>query len=428
MLGAKTILAKRRHDGALALDGEEARLLTLLAVAYGRPVEAGILGKIRRASKHARAGDEAMAAMHIALAGLPGLSDPSDGAKRLFIADGLLASGASPRDIWTALEFDPAPLDALEKLYNPNEPRNPKGEGRESGEWTSETGRRRTTGIAAAATAAAEATAEDILYDAAQARLAFSIAFRDLAGLAPVAIPGADIFAALAATTGNAGTAPVEGIIPDHPDLHFSWTPDEGTLRVRRTGDALPVMVATLGPKRTLVDRRGRKVASLLTTGIRFDPKALAREEAESQREPKPCPIQVPDRPGNRASREMDRDYEDFVKAQTNKPPTPRGIGYMLINPVDKRPVIIDDCQHDTGTLIEIKRGYSSFVSSKTMKTWIAVDWGYQATRQKQASEGRPMEWDFSDEPSADWAREVFSWLPWLKRVNVKWRPWRGYK
>ncbi len=58
----------------------------------------------------------------------------------------------------------------------------------------------------------------------------------------------------------------------------------------------------------------------------------------------------------------------------------------------------------------------------------MAVDWGYQATRQKQAREGRPMEWDFSDKPSADWAREVFSWLPWLERVDVKWRPWRGYK
>jgi hypothetical protein len=35
VLGARTVLAKRNHDGALALDGEEARLLTLLAVAYG---------------------------------------------------------------------------------------------------------------------------------------------------------------------------------------------------------------------------------------------------------------------------------------------------------------------------------------------------------------------------------------------------------
>src|SRR5208282_375557 len=113
-LGAKTILAKRDSAGALAIDGEEAKLLTLLAVAYGRPVDLSVLRNIRVASKHARAGNECMAAMHIALAGLPKLPDPPDDARRLFIADGLIAEGVAPRDIWTALEFDSAPLDELE--------------------------------------------------------------------------------------------------------------------------------------------------------------------------------------------------------------------------------------------------------------------------------------------------------------------------
>jgi hypothetical protein len=137
VLGANTILAKRNNDGAL--DSNEARTFTLLAVAYGNPVDRSVLGKIDRASEHARAGNEAMAAMHIALAGLPVLRDPEDAAKRLFIADGLMEKGIAPRDIWTALEFDPAPLDALTK-FNPDEPRVPAGSGRPSGRWTREGG------------------------------------------------------------------------------------------------------------------------------------------------------------------------------------------------------------------------------------------------------------------------------------------------
>ena len=133
VLGANTVLAKRNSDGAL--DSNEARAFTLLAVAYGRPVDRSILGKIDLASRHARAGNEAMAAMHVALARLPALRDPEDAAKRLFIADGLIKEGAEPRDIWIALEFDPASLDALTK-FNPDEARVPAGSGRPGGRWT----------------------------------------------------------------------------------------------------------------------------------------------------------------------------------------------------------------------------------------------------------------------------------------------------
>jgi len=126
-------LQKKWNDGALALDGEDAKVLTLLSVAYGRTVNSSVLVKLRRASQHLRRGDECHAAMEVALV-LPVLAEPSDGARRLFIADGLIADGVAPRDIWTALEFDTAPLDALEK-YNRDEPRNPKGDGRASGEW-----------------------------------------------------------------------------------------------------------------------------------------------------------------------------------------------------------------------------------------------------------------------------------------------------
>lgn len=152
VLGAKTVLAKRGRDGSIAVDGEEARLLTLLTIAYGHPVPSSLLGTIHKASKYARAGDECMASMLIALARLPKLRDPGDVARRLFIADALMDDGISPRDIWTALDLDPASLDEFEKFYNPDEPRVPAGSGRPSGEWTGEGGTvdsRVPTGVAA---------------------------------------------------------------------------------------------------------------------------------------------------------------------------------------------------------------------------------------------------------------------------------------
>lgn len=135
VLGADTVLVKRKADGALVLDGAEMRLLILLSVAQGRPIGASILKNFRRASDCAKAGDACMASMHVALA-LPALDDPERAAQRLFMVDGLLAAGAPPRDIWAALAFDPAILDVLAKKFNPDEPRNPGGDGSASGEWT----------------------------------------------------------------------------------------------------------------------------------------------------------------------------------------------------------------------------------------------------------------------------------------------------
>ena len=88
----------------------------------------------------------------------------------------------------------------------------------------------------------------------------------------------------------------------------------------------------------------------------------------------------------------------------------------------------MNHCIKSRNKLDEIKRGYSEILRTPTGRIWMAVDWGYQATRQYEVSEGRQMEWDFSDKPAADWAREVFSWVPWLENVDVEWKPWRGHK
>ena len=53
-------------------------------------------------------------------------------------AEGLIAAGVSPQDVWKALEFNVVLRDELEKLYNQNEARNPKGDGKISGRWARE--------------------------------------------------------------------------------------------------------------------------------------------------------------------------------------------------------------------------------------------------------------------------------------------------
>lgn len=58
----------------------------------------------------------------------------------------------------------------------------------------------------------------------------------------------------------------------------------------------------------------------------------------------------------------------------------------------------------------------------------MATDWAYQATRQWEASGGRPLEWDFADKEAADYARQLFSEDEWLRGVRVEWKPWPGSK
>jgi hypothetical protein len=64
------------------------------------------------------------------------LQDPYDAARRLFIVDGFMKAGTSPRAVFQALGLGAAYIDAVEKFFNPDEPRVPAGSGRASGEWT----------------------------------------------------------------------------------------------------------------------------------------------------------------------------------------------------------------------------------------------------------------------------------------------------
>ena len=77
-----------------------------------------------------------LALAHLALTGLPRLAHAEQDSRRLFMADSLMKAGVSPRTILQALHIDDSTLSELERRYNPDQPRIPAGNGRESGQWT----------------------------------------------------------------------------------------------------------------------------------------------------------------------------------------------------------------------------------------------------------------------------------------------------
>jgi len=135
-LGAGTKLAEARADRRDdAAEGE--RAVALVSVALGSPLDASAATHVRRALAKAREGDAPLALTHLALAGVGRLTEPREDARRLFIADGLMTAGVAPATIVAALGAPSAQND-LERAYNPDQPRVPAGNGRPSGQWTSE--------------------------------------------------------------------------------------------------------------------------------------------------------------------------------------------------------------------------------------------------------------------------------------------------
>ena len=142
VLGAGTLVAPmRRGGGTLDLSGED-RILALLAVAFSAPVNPAVLAKLRRAAEVWAQGDKCLAQIHIEHLRLPKL-ESEEQAFRLFLADRLIASGYSSRELCGALGFD---LPEGLKKYDPDEPRD------DHGRWT--TGGASGTQPAAAADAA----------------------------------------------------------------------------------------------------------------------------------------------------------------------------------------------------------------------------------------------------------------------------------
>ncbi len=133
VLGAGTGLARMdKSSRRLALDADHERLLALLSITYRRPVSPATLEPIEAAATYWGRGEKALAAFRLSDANLPPLAPPND-TYRLGLAETLLDQGLSPAELMRELGLDASALD-LGK-YNPDQPRVPAGNGRESGRW-----------------------------------------------------------------------------------------------------------------------------------------------------------------------------------------------------------------------------------------------------------------------------------------------------
>ncbi|MGB6175731.1 MAG: hypothetical protein WBF43_05215 [Methylocella sp.] len=95
-LGAETVLARMAKDerGRLRLAlRDEPRVLALLSAAYGRPVAAHAVAKMRRVADLWNEGEKALAHIHLAFARLPPCDEEQ--MPRLFLAEECLAAPLS---------------------------------------------------------------------------------------------------------------------------------------------------------------------------------------------------------------------------------------------------------------------------------------------------------------------------------------------
>ncbi len=250
VLGADTRLVRldSRQQGALRLAGgeEQERLFALLSVVQRRPISANKLHCISASFDDWQRGEKTVAHIRLAQANLPQLTDIHD-AYRLFLAETLLDQDMTPRALMRALGLDASSLDLIK--YDPDQPRVPAGNGRESGRWGPGGGGSNAL-LDPAAGAAARAGARTFLAGATPSALEALATFA-----ARFSVPTA-VLGALFIPTPNSGGV-TQGTLPDAPGVRFKQDGPAGTLRLTATAaDGSSVIVAAQNRGGIYVDVR----------------------------------------------------------------------------------------------------------------------------------------------------------------------------
>jgi hypothetical protein len=434
--------------GRLDLSGED-RILALLAAAFSAPVNAAVLVKLRHASALWAQGDKSLAQIYLEHLRLPKL-ETEEQAFRPFLADQLIASGHSPRDLCKVLGFD---LSKGLRKFDSDQPRDDHGRwtsGGGSGDAASaggssargssgsDTGAPSSTVLSRAEQAAAGAAAEGTILG--------SLSTESLAGLATVAAGFAGAAAAfgLVFIPSPNGGVTSQGAVPGEPGLNYSLNHDEGSLRITRSGPAgdETVAAAHLGQDGVFRDGTGAPIARAAGSSVVIDPDAVraaaatkekqkddagANVSAEAQtqtkrEEPKLCPDPGPENINGRKA--FDVQYEQYVRSIVNpqrQPPLPAGLAFSLTNQATGKPVKYDDCRESDGTMIEAKGHYAEMMRPDWDKGLdiLSSKWTQQATSQVSASGGRDIEWYYHEQAAADYAEQLFSNFDDLRRIRI---------
>ena len=468
VLGAGTVLV-RMAGGSTNADCDDDRLKALLSVAYGKPVANRAIGHVKAAALRWRDGETARATLHLALSRLASLDNPSEAARRLFMADGLMHAGVMPAAILDGLDIEAA-SEAITKKYNPDQPRVPAGSGHASGEWTSGGGSagpggadddpvagqalpqqpltppNKPTGSNVApsvngvgrpgltlvnfAFPAAGAVAP-VLDMGAMSAAALSALAAFIAGLAESAAVASAVSAGGAAAALGVLFIPSTGpkgqwINVDGPgDVSYFQQPDETAIVLKyTTADGVRHTFATApGPGGDYPGPDGRVIGRLIMAGAKA---GLVISTAElvgnDSDEPRVCPAATKDNGGERGA-----DYEDYAKSIFNPGnPTPHKMAYAFFNPVAGKWVKIDDCQQQSGDLAEYKgKGFEShFLKKDPVWAGMLHKMLGQAQDQIGASGDRSLTWYFEEKPVEEYIKTQFADKKF--GIDVKWLPWPG--
>jgi hypothetical protein len=453
VLGAGTVVVAAEGMRQLeSLHGRESHVLALLSAAYGKAVPPSVIGNIKRAAKAWSEGDDCLAYIHLAHARLPMPTDSNEAAHRLFIVDGFMKGGTSPHAVFEALRLSSQYIDAIEKFFNPDEPRVPVGSGRTSGEWTryptsaeqpasgapsppdAENGagagsnpaqaERTTSGRALAFEAPLPAAAQSFreLLRRALSRVGSAIAGASLSGFARAVLLRAGGFVTTAfgiLLIPSSNKIEIEGDVPEMPGLHYSWKRDEAQLRLTYNfpGGGQRTFAAYLDGD-VFRDDNGEVIGHVID-GLKGNKVAIylaaVFPHLVKSDEPRLCPAYEPDVSGSDMGRPYDdnrpRQYEDFVKKLINPPPTttPSGYVYYLLNSKDPSDwVSYDDCHETPSLLFEIKADYDGPLSFDQGRKNVEEQFLSQSAKQIAASGGRPVVWIFAEEKTAIFTRELF--------------------
>jgi len=132
LFGVGTVLVRKIGDGFdVASDAE--RAIGLLSIAKRGAVEPRLLHYFHNAALAWTRGEKALAQFHLAYARIAPLESRED-AKRLFLAEAVIAAGVPPLQLARMVGAGPAEIG--KGGYNFDESRNPKDDGHLSGEWT----------------------------------------------------------------------------------------------------------------------------------------------------------------------------------------------------------------------------------------------------------------------------------------------------
>jgi hypothetical protein len=456
-LGHGTVLMRmgctRQGEQKLMLDADEARFLALLAAVYGRQIAPRVMHHVRRASDQWSRGDRALAHIELAFARFPRL-ETRDDAFRLYLAEDLLETSMTPQSLTGALGFDPNLLK-----YDPNQPRQPAGSGRRSGEWVKS---QDTEGAdVSSASAAKDPTADNV--SSARTTSGIAVAERGFLGeeVAPAAIDALAALAlrlsgptiiggALLIPTPNSGGIE-EGEVPALPGVHYRLDGQAGTLSITAAVDGKDLTIgAQLAPGGLYVDEQGQALGRFLVTGIYLDADtvvsalhdelgsdskdqpSVATELTVHPDEPKLCPDPSPDRPGagNTIFAIAYAEYVNEEIVNPDFPPLPPGLAFALFNPKSGQDVVFDGCQYTTGDMQEYKGHYADLMAKSFF--WdggpLEQDFLDQANRQVQANTAANIrngrittdEWHFDERQTADYAWRLFKGDDLLGRGKIR--------